>query len=368
MGSCRKATLDNVRYIWIDTCCIDKSSSAELSEAINSMYQWYAKACVCYAYLTDVTADEEIDDEGSSFAKSRWFTRGWTLQELIASSPLKFYSRNWKKIGTKADFKRTVAEITGVDIDVLDGQDPQTASVAKRMSWASKRVTTRVEDIAYCLMGLFGVNMPLLYGEGEKAFIRLQEEIMKIEDDHSLFAWRATDYSDNDTEGEFRGLLAKSPAYFVGSQNFVGIRNNDSRTPFFTTNQGLCIELVLFSDSMLDSFETCSAVLDCVDAKGVDGPVAIQVQCLSPPKGVQFARVRPHTLHFVTSVMRECKGNILPAKILYIRQKPEVLHLQIRAYFQYINYIFQRSHRQQDSISPAPTHSTGGTIETELSI
>jgi hypothetical protein len=97
VGSCKKATLDNLAYIWIDTCCIDKSSSAELTEAINSMYQWYANTRICYTYLADVPAGEEVDDESSSFAMSRWFTSGWTLQELIASSLLKFYSRDWRK-------------------------------------------------------------------------------------------------------------------------------------------------------------------------------------------------------------------------------------------------------------------------------
>lgn len=101
---------------------------------------------------------------------------------------MKFCSREWRSIGTKALLRKQLSEITGVDVKILDGLDPQMASVAARMFWASKRVTTIVEDIAYCLMGLFEVNMPLLYGEGEKAFIRLQEEIMKISEDRSLFA------------------------------------------------------------------------------------------------------------------------------------------------------------------------------------
>jgi hypothetical protein len=141
-----------LEYIWIDTCCIDKSSSAEL---INSMYRWYKNAYVCYAYLSDVLVVQDGKVDSSAFAKSRWFTRGWTLQELIAPSNLIFYSRDWKSFGTKAELKAEISNITGVGVSILDGQSPQSASVAARMFWASKRVTTRVDDTAYCLIGLF---------------------------------------------------------------------------------------------------------------------------------------------------------------------------------------------------------------------
>ncbi|KAK0642137.1 heterokaryon incompatibility protein-domain-containing protein, partial [Cercophora newfieldiana] len=171
-------------YVWIDTCCIDKMSSAELSEAINSMYRWYQEAAMCYAHLTDVTA---VNKE---LAASRWFTRGWTLQELIAPSMMVFLNTAWEEIGTKSDLGPVISKITRIPEAILQGAaDLETASIAQRMSWAANRKTTRPEDIAYCLMGLFGVNMPMLYGEGEKAFIRLQEEIMKISSDHTLFAW-----------------------------------------------------------------------------------------------------------------------------------------------------------------------------------
>jgi hypothetical protein len=191
-------------YVWIDTCCIDKTSSAELSEAINSMFRWYRKSKVCFAYLEDVSKgpgwkvieiesnDEDATPPGSpdpalSFlAKSRWFKRGWTLQELIAPKAVYFYDSSWNKIGEKRQLEEEITEITGIDSDVLyDHTLLYTKSIARRMSWASSRETTKIEDIAYCLMGILDVNMPLLYGEGERAFTRLQEVIMQSSYDHS---------------------------------------------------------------------------------------------------------------------------------------------------------------------------------------
>lgn len=183
--ACVLADIQGHRYIWIDTCCIDKSSSAELSEAINSMYRYYRESVVCYAYLCDVNDDAQI-------ASSRWFTRGWTLQELIAPRRLELYSASWDYIGGRndPDLLPVISSASLVDEYVLSGAvAPNAVSVAKRMYWASSRTTTRKEDEAYCLMGLFDVNMPLLYGEGEKAFARLQQEITKITDDQSIFAW-----------------------------------------------------------------------------------------------------------------------------------------------------------------------------------
>ncbi|KAH8663075.1 heterokaryon incompatibility protein-domain-containing protein [Tricladium varicosporioides] len=186
--TCSRAKADGFDYVWIDTCCIDKTSSAELSEAINSMYQWYQESGVCYVYLADVPSNATNNE----FATSTWFTRGWTLQELIAPSTVIFLDQKWQKIGTKSSRQRIISEITGIPANILLGGDLESASVAQKMSWASKRETKRVEDIAYCLMGIFGINMPMLYGEGERAFIRLQEEIIKVSDDHSLFAWRSS--------------------------------------------------------------------------------------------------------------------------------------------------------------------------------
>ncbi|KAI0126366.1 heterokaryon incompatibility protein-domain-containing protein [Xylariales sp. AK1849] len=192
-SSCRQALKDRYDYIWIDTCCIDKSSSAELSEAINSMFIWYEAASVCYAYLSDSTG---------AYKNCLWFTRGWTLQELIAPGDVKFFDKYWKLFGTREHDAVTISKLTGIDDRLLSRtysnmygplQDVlRTVSVATRMFWASKRSTTRVEDVAYCLMGIFNINMPLLYGEGNKAFRRLQEEILKSSGDDSILAFDDT--------------------------------------------------------------------------------------------------------------------------------------------------------------------------------
>ena len=187
---CAYARADGFRYIWIDSCCIDKTSSSELSEAINSMYAWYGQADVCYAYLADVPTNEDHEKDGSCFRKSRWFTRGWTLQELLAPRHLVFLSENWKLLGSKFALMELVHRTTNVSPEaLLEPRSLDKFSVAQRLSWAAKRETTRVEDRAYSLLGIFDINIPILYGEGERAFRRLQEEIMRRIPDQTLFAW-----------------------------------------------------------------------------------------------------------------------------------------------------------------------------------
>jgi hypothetical protein len=205
---CARARQDELHWVWIDTCCIDKSSSAELSEAINSMYRWYRNASVCYAYLFDVPPLDPFLNE-QKFRSARWFTRGWCLQELLAPRQLEFYAEDWTELGTKWSLKNIIADVTGVPVSVLMQMRQNTdCLVAERMSWASGRKTTRPEDEAYCLIGIFDVNMPLLYGEGSRAFIRLQEEIMKREEDYTLFLWQTP----RGMSGG--GLLCDSPLYF----------------------------------------------------------------------------------------------------------------------------------------------------------
>jgi len=246
---CQQAVTDGYEYVWIDTCCIDKTSSAELSEAINSMFQWYAEADMCYAYLSDVKASADLIVKDSELAKSRWFTRGWTLQELIAPSNVIFYESKWLEIGTKISLRNTLTKITSISSQILDGGSCDSCSVACRMSWASKRVTTRLEDEAYCLMGIFGVNMPLLYGEGEKAFLRLQEEIMKRSDDHSLFAWTAENM-------QLYGLLAGSPRDFSESGNIERLKDEPMSLPYSITNKGVQITLQLVKSSSVPLVST----------------------------------------------------------------------------------------------------------------
>ena len=173
---------------------IDKTSSAELSEAINSMYKWYEQADICYAYISDIaTAERTSRVQTMAFKNSKWFTRGWTLQELIAPRSVEFYARDWTDLGTKSSRQDEISIITGIDVRILDGEDLAICNVAERLSWAATRTTTRIEDAAYCLLGLFQVHMPLLYGEGERALIRLQEEILKTTEDYTLLARGAAD-------------------------------------------------------------------------------------------------------------------------------------------------------------------------------
>lgn len=191
--ACVVARRDGFRYIWIDSCCIDKTSSSELSEAINSMFNWYRDAQLCYAFLADVPSESGSDDpraHGSRFRRSRWFTRGWTLQELVAPRWVLFLSDQWTLLGTKDTLAGVIEAVTRIDTGVLKHEKSlDSASVAQRMSWAATRQTTRVEDQAYSLLGIFGINMPTLYGEGEQAFRRLQEEILRKIPDQTMFAW-----------------------------------------------------------------------------------------------------------------------------------------------------------------------------------
>ncbi len=217
---CLLAEKHGYRWVWIDSCCIDKTSSSELSEAINSMYQWYKEAEICFAYLADVPGDCDLHVHNSTFRRSRWHTRGWTLQELIAPDFLIFLSDDWHELGNRSTLAALLQEITGVPFEVFTAQHiPAHYSVSIRMSWASQRKTTRVEDEAYCLMGLFGVSMPTNYGEGKKAFIRLQYEIMQHNADMSLFAFgilvapyhRVTFHPQDDFNTIWQNLMAESP-------------------------------------------------------------------------------------------------------------------------------------------------------------
>ncbi|KAH9927909.1 HET-domain-containing protein, partial [Epithele typhae] len=196
---CIQAKKDGYEWVWIDTCCIDKDSSTELSEAINSMFTWYLHAEVCYAYLSDVPSGGHPSEWLYDFIRARWHLRGWTLQELLAPALVLFFSADWEKLGTKNELADVLSLITAIPSSVLTRQTSIfSLPVATRMTWAAHRTTTRLEDEAYCLLGIFDINMPTLYGEGARAFYRLQQEIAKQSPDTTLFAWgdRHTDEED----------------------------------------------------------------------------------------------------------------------------------------------------------------------------
>jgi hypothetical protein len=266
-GSCKTALNDGFEYVWVDTCCIDKTSSSELSEAINSMYQWYQQADVCYVYLWDIV-DPGFNSE--TFLKSKWFTRGWTLQELIAPSNLIFFNQAWKDIGTKFSLHECISQRTRIPSSLLlDSAISESFSTAQRMSWASDRETKRVEDLAYCLMGIFGINMPMLYGEGDRAFIRLQEEIIRSSPDQTIFAWESDSWEDR--RG---GLLASSPAAFSKSGDIIR-SDLQSDIGFSLTSHGLSVKVPMARTSSGETIDpaievdyTFTAVLDCQRSYG----------------------------------------------------------------------------------------------------
>ena len=284
-----QAARDGFEWVWVDTfvtlcfsspivlklpsCCIDKTSSAELTEAINAMFRWYQNATACYTYLADV----ETLHSSAELAASRWFTRGWTLQELIAPKDVRFYSKMWEYIDTKANMCDQISDITGIDQAILRGGDLETVSVARRMSWASRRKTSRVEDMAYCLLGIFDVNLPLIYGEGHKAFQRLQEAIMLKTHDQSLFAWGklvdtpSVELLDADQvlgvepipwkspaeRQPLLGLFAQGPELFQSSRDVepLGVFSHELRRshPPVLVSGGVLLGLVTASD-LEDSF------------------------------------------------------------------------------------------------------------------
>lgn len=197
-------------------------------------------------------------------------------QELIAPTHVYFYNASWTRIGTKDSLQSLIADTTQIDPSVLqDAANIEQVSVARRMSWAARRVTTRKEDQAYCLLGLFGVNMPMLYGEGDRAFFRLQEEIMKLSDDHSLFAWSSTELG-------ARGLLARSPADFAGCKDVDVTQARWNKKPFAVSNLGLSIQLLMLPWAM----DTYFAALDCARA---GQRLGIFVRML--PREQRYARV-----------------------------------------------------------------------------
>ena len=182
----RQAERDNLHYFWVDTCCIDKLNNTELSEAINSMFLWYRKTSRCYVYLSDVE-HPSLDEHGElAFRRNRWFDRCWTLQELLAPNSVEFFSKRGSRLGDKTSFGKIIHGVTGIPVNALLGSQLFDFSVAARFSWTKNRQTTREEDAAYCLLGIFDMHLPLTYGEGkERALKRLQKEIKGSKEDTS---------------------------------------------------------------------------------------------------------------------------------------------------------------------------------------
>ena len=291
---CAFAASQGYSWVWIDACCIDKQNSAELSEAINSMFRWYQKAAECYALLNNAETDRWNYDFGradvvNQFRASEWWTRGWTLQELLAPHRLIFVDRNWKIMGEKDQLAKEISIVTGIPETYL--RDPATirdASVAARMSWASLRKTQRAEDRAYSLLGIFGINMPLLYGEGGRAaFRRLQLEILKISDDESIFVWK-----DRHRARAHPGLLAMWPEDFADSGDVIHHKFVADRPAYSMTHKGLKLRI----PSRLER-QPVGLIIPLNCRKGAD-PLPIGIFLHSPTPG-HWNRSESHRLAII---------------------------------------------------------------------
>ncbi|KAL9581836.1 MAG: hypothetical protein Q9212_003658 [Teloschistes hypoglaucus] len=258
------------------------------------MYDWYYHAASCYAYLVDLDPIWKRDRKKEQLRQCRWFRRGWTLQELLAPSDVRFYDAEWSYLGSKNALIDGISTATGIDsVYIKDRTQIRKASVATRMSWAAHRQTTRLEDEAYCLMGLFDVNMPLLYGERHKAFKRLQYEIVTSTDDESIFAWH--------TVSAQSGIFAPSPKAFAMSGDMIQKFNPKiEREPYTITNRGLRFEAVYqeapreFMDMLPPStkdyrLKDHSLVpLNCARRKTKDEPFLIILKQLTDGSVVRF--------------------------------------------------------------------------------
>jgi hypothetical protein len=197
---------DGLEYFWVDTCCIDKKNLVELSRALISMFRWYSNANKCYAFLSDVTCSSPrpSQEQGSKsweeqFCSSRWFTRGWTLQELLAPYSLDFFSNDRHHLGTKASLEQVISDITHIPVKALHGQPLASFTISERLSWQEKRQTKEEEDIVYSMLGVFGVSMPVLYGEGKaqaqaRLSALLEQPEMPSKPSHNLPFRRDSDF------------------------------------------------------------------------------------------------------------------------------------------------------------------------------
>jgi hypothetical protein len=234
----KQAAKDSLKHFWVDTCCINKTSSTELSEAINSMFQWYNKADKCYVYLPNVSVSSSIKSDLSSqqtwksaFQNSRWFTRGWTLQELLAPKSIEFFSAECEQLGNRNSLLQEIHNATGISIQALQGCPLSQFSVDERMSWAEHRETKREEDAVYSLFGIFDVHLPLIYGEGRnKALKRLHREIQESVRDTSSIPPPAAFSEYENTPGFEQGTASIQLLYLLSERVVVSPSTFDLAT------------------------------------------------------------------------------------------------------------------------------------------
>ncbi|GAB1312649.1 hypothetical protein MFIFM68171_02859 [Madurella fahalii] len=318
-GSCQQAEKDGLGYVWIDTCCIDKTNLVELSEAINSMFRWYRRASLCYVYLSDVPGDDDPRKPMSKFRTSRWFGRGWTLQELLAPKKLKFYNSGWGYLGNKGTMRTLIEKITGIPRQILLGiTELYSASVAQRMSWAAGRDTKRKEGLAYCLLGIFGVTMPMIYGEGgNQAFLRLQDQIMRTTRDDSILAWglstedapaRDPGHVDEGTAGR---ILATAPSDFANSRRIVCRQQSSGSLNSLDISGG---RLRLHLSLLTTSAGGTVGLLNCGPEH--DPQQVVGIPLAQTASGASDEYVRPRGCH---TVLQPITASSVPPRLIYIR-------------------------------------------------
>ncbi|EIW80390.1 HET-domain-containing protein [Coniophora puteana RWD-64-598 SS2] len=316
---CHEVARQGIRFAWIDTCCIDKTSSVELDESIRSMFRWYRNSTVCIVHLAQTESLVELPQD-------EWFSRGWTLQEFLAPRRIQFFGRNWRrlsKVADSADDKQTDPDLlhlacsaAGISTQDLCGFVPSPTSVDRRMSWAARREVTREEDMAYSLMGIFGVSFSIAYGEGaDQAFCRLVEAIMMMGGNPSVLNWGGTAAAHHATY-----CLPASPQNYLRAPD--DFDNLDSSDPgcldMALTSKGLRVPLAIVHLSTL-SFDRTQGVVqfafEAVDIRKVVGPIVLTIQDyelfdrLSQPGTIQKSDLRYTYALGVTSYKTYLKGD-----------------------------------------------------------
>jgi hypothetical protein len=342
---CKKAAASKIPYFWIDTCCIDKSGPHDqIQSEINSMYRYYSEAEVCYVLLSDVPGScpqlKDKDKLKEVFPKSkwtwqkhimnsRWFTRGWTLQELVAPKKVEFYNRRWVWIGSlRGAFLETVSKTTQIPSELLQ-KKPKVSledyTIAQRMTWAANRETTKEEDMAYCLLGIFNITMATIPAEGLRAFERLQLEIIRRSTDHSIFAWNwRPGFSDIKRK---ETLLAPHPSYFLTRDPIVPLRatraeNARNEHPFEMTNRGLQIRLPILTDSTKSAgSKERLALLNCCykNEKGQKERIALLVK--ETDDGKARNKTPEYKVYFETYGRKSAQGESEHTRLIKMAQK-----------------------------------------------
>lgn len=333
----RTARQHGHRYIWIDTCCIDHSNPADVYEAINESFSWFQEAAACYTYLADVEPTDRDDPyaEKSSFRYSRWFKRAWTLPELLAPEKMEFYAQDWSHIGSKTNdkFLKLLSKASGIPADVLTGErDLDDVSISTRMQWAARRQASRTEDVGYSLLGIFGVHMNINYGEGNNAFVRLQQEILPKTHDHSLFAWFLDDEPAqiHGQSGEIKmfGLLADSPVRFAKTGNLKPLTHPTiAENPWGMTGKGLRAGFIIRPCTEFGyATDVFQARLNCEPMDLSTSPPLIFLKRLW---GDQFARIFADKRSIGTARSASAHDGVF--ETIFVKQQPTqaVRHIRI---------------------------------------